>query len=274
MTCKHLAIVATAVATLAIAPLADARPDGAAQDDQAGLSAPNAQAPVSPCSTSFCGGDSAACVLNHSCIAFSNLCWTIKDSDGSRVGPGANVFSGDNVSVDSMCRLHLRISQTAPDTWTCSEVIAQKSFGYGTYQVTYEDTPVDDFDPNVVLALFTWSNSSAQANREMDIELSRWGDSSRSASNVDYSVQPSSRSGHSHSWLLTDGSSTSTYSFNWQPRYVQFNSSIGGSQKDWRYTGKPPTPGGENPRMNLWLFRGASPQKPTEVIVKSFAHLG
>src|SRR4051794_38180284 len=101
-------------------------------------------------------------------ISFSGYTWTVKNSRSAAVGPGPNVFSDstNNVWVDSRGRLHLKIVD-AGGTWTCAEVIAQASLGYGTYRVTY-DTSVDAFDPSVVLALFTWKDSAPQWHREID----------------------------------------------------------------------------------------------------------
>lgn len=202
-------------------------------------------------------------------LSFSGYTWIVKNSRGSAVGPGPNVFSDstDNAWVDTSGRLHLRIVKQG-ETWTCVEVIAKASLGYGTYRVTY-DTPVDDLDPNVVLALFTWKNAAAQWHREIDIEFSRWGNPGNPA-NAQYVVQPSRPSRISR-WLVP-GSAPSTHSFRWQPGFVRFESLAGTTHQQWLFAGKAPIPGGENPRMNLWLFHGAPPTdgQPVEVIISSF----
>jgi hypothetical protein len=261
----HLAILVTALATLSAAPPAHARGDRS-PDHGRPSSQPQQTAPTA-CSTAACGND--PCLQQGTCVAFSNLCWTIKDSNGGEVGPGPNIFSKNNVSVDDQCRLHLRIAQQNGN-WTTAEVIGRASFGYGTYQVVY-DTPVDDFDPNVVLALFTWSNSAAHAHREIDIEFSRWGNAGN-PNNAQYVVQPSTPSSRIFRWLVP-GAVPSTHSFRWQPGSVFFESFAGTTHQQWNFTGKVPIPGGENPRMNLWLFRGAPPTdgQPVEVIVRSFS---
>jgi hypothetical protein len=206
-------------------------------------------------------------------IEFSGYCWTIKDSAGSTVGPGPNIFSKDNAWVDG-AGLHLEIANRG-DTWTCAEVIAQASLGYGTYRATY-GTRVDAFDPNVVLALFTWSDSPAYAHREIDIEFSRWG----VPNNLDaeYVVQPSTRASRIHRFGLP-GAATSNHSFTWTPGAVLFQSYAGDTRatstllQEWRVASRSvPVPGGENPRMNLWLFQGSPPSdgQPVEVIVSKF----
>ena len=101
-------------------------------------------------------------------------------------------------------------------------------------------------NPNVVLGLFTWSDDPAYNNREIDIEFSRWKNALDS----------------SHSWR-------------WTNRNIAFQSSaFGNSLAQWSYTRRNgiPKPGGETPRINLWLFRGAPPSNglPVEVIISKF----
>jgi hypothetical protein len=207
-------------------------------------------------------------------VSFSGYTWTVRSSDGDEVGPGPNVFSdaADSVWVDATGRLHLRIVQRGGE-WTCAEVIAQASLGYGTYRIVY-DTRVDDLDPNAVLGLFTWSDATHQAHREIDIEFSRWGE--KGAPNAQYVVQPATVSSHLHRFAIAGGGPTS-HVFRWRPGSVSFESVVGPRRgavlQRWRFDGsKVPVPGDENPRINLWLFRGAPPAagRPIEVIVSRF----
>jgi hypothetical protein len=206
-------------------------------------------------------------------VSFSGYTWTVRSSDGDEIGPGPNVFSdaADSVWVDAAGRLHLRIVQRGAE-WTCAEVIAQASLGYGTYRVVY-DTRVDDLDPNVVLGLFTWSDAAHQAHREIDIEFSRWGDPS--APNAQYVVQPATVPSRLHRFAIAGGAPTS-HAFRWRPGSVSFESVAGRGRGAvlgrWRFDGKVPVPGDENPRINLWLFNGAAPAagRPVEVIVSRF----
>src|SRR5262245_15228482 len=126
-------------------------------------------------------------------IVWSGATWTIKTSQ-SAVGPGPNLFSKSNVSVDANGNLHLQIAKTASNQWTCAEIIAPASYGYGTYTFDLASR-VDALDPNVVLGLFTWSDRPQYANREIDIEFARWGVASDPA-NAQYVVQPYDRAGH------------------------------------------------------------------------------
>jgi hypothetical protein len=207
-------------------------------------------------------------------VAFSGYTWTVRTSNGSAVGPGPNVFSdgAENVWVDDAGRLHLRIVQRVGD-WTCAEVIAQASLGYGTYRVVY-DTPVDDLDANVVLGLFTWSDAPVEAHREIDVEFSRWG--KPAAANAQYVVQPTTSPSRMHRFTVTHRT-PSTHSFHWRAGSVLFESRAGSGTgallQRWALVGgRIPTPRDESPRINLWLFEGTPPAdgQPVEVIVSKF----
>ena len=207
-------------------------------------------------------------------IDFAGRTWTVKNSAGALWGPGPNNFSDslNNVWVDDQGRLHLAITYDN-GVWKSAEVIAQRSFGYGTYRFTI-DSPVDGLDPNVVLGLFTWNDDPAFNHREIDIEFSRWGNP-LDATNTQYTVQPYTSSANLTRWTLQPGYSASSHSWRWSSRSVAFQSSAFGNQiKQWSYTRRAgiPKPGGENPRINLWLFRGAAPQNglPVEVIIGRF----
>jgi len=204
-------------------------------------------------------------------VQFSGYSWTVK-AYNRKIGPGPNLFSASNVSVDGAGRLHLKI-QRAGNRWTCAEVIANASLGYGTYSWTLGSAP--DLDPNAVLGLFTWNDDPAYAHREIDIEFARWGNAA-DATNAQYVVQPYDASGHQLRWTQPSGLSGTVQTFTWAPGRVDFRStrSDGSVIASWSYVGSDvPVPGSENPRINLWLFRGAAPTdgQPIEVVIDRFA---
>lgn len=210
-------------------------------------------------------------------IDFSGHRWTVKNSGAALWGPGPNVFSdaAANVWVDTQGRLHLAITNDN-GVWKSAEVISQTSFGYGTYRFTLE-TDVAGLDPNVVLGLFTWNDNAAFYHREIDIEFARWGNR-LDTTNAQYTVQPYTQAGNELRWALPTGYVNSTHSFVWSSRSVVFNSSSAGNPlQRWSFTRRAGVPraGGENARMNLWLFQGAAPQNgvPAEVIVSKFEFL-
>ena len=206
-----------------------------------------------------------------STIQFSGFTWTVKEHS-RKIGPGPNFFAASNVSV-AADGLHLRISRSGKK-WTAAEVIADASFGYGTY--TWTLAPVPELDPNVVLGLFTWNDDPAFAHREIDIELARWG-TATDPTNAQYVVQPWDAPDHDRRWTLAPNLGSTIHSFTWSPGRVDFRSTTasGGLLQSWSYVGADvPVPGGENPRINLWLFRGAAPQngQPVEIVIEAFQH--
>jgi hypothetical protein len=196
----------------------------------------------------------------------------VKTSSG-RVGPGPNYFSDgtNNVWLDAQGRLHLRIVKTG-NRWTCAEVIAADSPGYGTYRF-YLDSPVDSLDPNAVLGLFTWNDDPAYNHRELDIEFSRWG--SRNNQNAQYVVQPYDTPGNLYRFNLPAGFASTLHWFTWAASSLYLESDSGATilQKHQFGSGIP-LPGGENARMNLWLYQGRQPtnRQPVEVIVNRFEY--
>jgi len=204
-------------------------------------------------------------------ISFSGTSWSVKTSSG-RVGPGPNYFSDStsNVWVDGQGRLHLKILKVK-NRWTCAEVVSQASFGHGTYRF-FLDSPVDALDPSAVLGLFTWSDDPAYSNREIDVEMSRWG--SAANQNAQYVVQPYTLASNIHrfQWPAVTPSS---HSFAWTSGRVEFQSvdtTTSSVLQSWTCTNAVPVPGGENARMNLWLYKGRAPKsgQAVEVVVNRF----
>lgn len=200
-------------------------------------------------------------------VDFSGLTWRVKEST-AKVGPGPNVFSAANVTVDEH-GLHLRIARSGPG-WTCAEVIAQGSFGYGHYSWTVR-SDVTRLDPRAVLGLFTWSDQPDHSHREIDIEVARWGGRHPAGSGV-FTVQ-SEGPGNSSQFSLR-GSEGSLHTLTWTREEVRFSSSSVGASTTWSYRGRdvPGPGGGVTPRINLWLFRGAAPLSAQSVTIGSFGY--
>lgn len=209
-------------------------------------------------------------------LTFSGHEWWIKSSRGP-VGPGPNVFSEDNVELDDAGRLHLRIVRRN-GRWTCAEVVSRRSFGYGTYRFHVQST--EDLDPRIVLGLFTWdTEAAAHHHREIDIEISRWGDPTNQ--NGQCVVQPYTRPGNIVRFEMPAG--RAIHEFSWAPQRVSCASRLvrSGSTEDGAlvhrhtFTAGIPPAGGENARINLWLLSGQPPLSETEreVVVERFEFL-
>ena len=131
----------------------------------------------------------------------------------------------------------------------------------------------------MVLGLFTWSDDPAYYHREMDIEFARWGKASNP--NAQYTVQPYTIPSQQMIFIEPAGLAQTTHIFKWQAGSVLFQSLRGFSPDPTPINtiiaqqlftqGVPPT-GGENVRMNLWLFQGKAPlsKNATEIVVNRF----
>jgi hypothetical protein len=206
-------------------------------------------------------------------VEFSGYSWRVKSSQ-EPIGPGPNYFSDSakNVWVDSRGRLHLKLTHSN-GRWYSAEVINTQSLGRGRYSFEL-GSPVSHFDPNVVLALFTWSDDPSYSNREIDIEFSRWAKRANPV-NGQYVVQPYYHH-RNRQRVRQPAAAPSTQSFNWRPNAVTFASSSA-LPSAWTYSGTDvPRPGSEHVHINLWLYRGARPKngRAAEVIVDGFSFSG
>jgi hypothetical protein len=206
-------------------------------------------------------------------IEFSGYEWWVKTSRGL-VGPGPNRFDDRNVDVDDAGRLHLRISRRS-GVWTCAEVVSSRSFGFGTYR--FSVPPSSNLDVNAVVGMFTWDVAAQpQHYREIDIELSQWGDPT--SLNAQFVVQPHTRPGGLHRFQFP--LALGRHQFTWTVQDVEFESSVMPDpttpstsivERHIITTGVPPA-GLVNARVNLWLVGGNPPEDESdmEVVISRF----
>ena len=202
-------------------------------------------------------------------IKFSGYAWKVKTSRGN-IGPGPNVFSAESVKIDQHGYLHLAIVQ-AGHRWLCSEVISERSFGYGEYRFVLQETA--NLDINAVLGLFLWETAAPKQHfREMDIEISRWGEEQKP--NSQFVIQPYVRPENLVRFELPPG--RAELSFKWAPGRLFCRAKVRGKVvREFLFTKGVPEPGLENVRLNNWLYRAAPPSngKTVEVIIESFKFL-
>ena len=204
-------------------------------------------------------------------IEYAGILWGLRQTAGP-VDPGPNTFSNaaDQVWIDDLDRLHLTITQRG-GVWTASELMAKKDTGYGTYRFDIEGS-ARNLDPNIVFGFFTWDKAPELFNRELDIELSRWGMASGFPGW--FTVQPYDKPGNQHSF---DVPAASIYGFTmrWETQAISFTCLADGKPvASWIFSGEVPDPGRARLRINLWLFRGKSPSSPGphEVILSNFSY--
>ena len=117
-------------------------------------------------------------------LPFSGYEWDVREVPSDR--GGANDYDPENAWVDGDGAMHLRLAHR-DGRWSSAEVILTRSLGYGTYVFTVRDT--SHLDPAAAFGMLTWDESAgAQNHRELDIEVSQWGD--RNILNGQYMLQP------------------------------------------------------------------------------------
>ncbi|HXB69386.1 MAG TPA: glycoside hydrolase family 16 protein [Candidatus Acidoferrales bacterium] len=214
-------------------------------------------------------------MLDHASLKtldFSGYEWVIHQTPANPAGT-RNLYDAANAWVDPKGFLHLRIAQTSAG-WRSAEIDLFRSLGYGSYRFVVSD--VSHLEPPVVLTISAWDGSGPY--REMDIEVSRWGE--LTGKNTQYVVQPYFVAANVVRFLSPPG--RLTYSFDWEPGRVAFRT-VRGSQSAGKpdvvaahvFTSGVPEPGGESVHMNLYVFdnRRVRLQHGAEVIIEKFEYL-
>lgn len=207
-------------------------------------------------------------------VFFGGYEWRVRDAPSNR--GGNNVYDPSNAWTDSDGALHLRIARIA-DQWTCAEATLTRSFGYGTYSFVVRDT--SHLEPAAVFSMFTWDYAGTNpSHREMDIEVSGWGDPT--TQNAQYVVQPFYVPEDASRFTVPSG--ILTHSFRWEPGRVSFRTVRGSESGSPErpiakhvFTSGVPSPGAESVRVSLFIFRSAKEplQKENEVVIEKFEYL-
>lgn len=198
---------------------------------------------------------------------FSGYQWRLRDAPSSRGGP--NVYSSSNISLDEQGAMHLHISRTEKD-WSCAEASLTQNLGYGTY--TFVVHGLEKLEPAAVFGMFTHDYASgALNNREMNIEISRWGDPAKT--NAQYVLQPYYVAANVHRFRAPAG--TLTFSIHWEPNRVAFSTQRGSANvSEHVFTAGVPSPGIESVRVVLYNYRTAvvKLKNPMEVVIERFSY--
>jgi hypothetical protein len=206
-------------------------------------------------------------------LAFSGYDWQVRQIPSDR--GGQNDYDAANAWTDDEGLLHLRLARR-DGAWTSAEVILTRSLGYGTYAFTVRDTST--LDPAAAFGMITWDEEGPDQNhRELDVEISRWGDPS--VPNAQYVVQPYYIPANVARFSAPAG--TLTHAFRWEPGRVTFRTTRGRSPMTGEtvahhaFTSGVPSPGSERVRINLYFFRYGrrQPQTDVEVVVERFQYL-
>ena len=207
-------------------------------------------------------------------ILFSGYEWDVlqepRDSNGVM-----HQNRGSNAWIDDKGRLHLQLVREG-DGWAGAEIVLTRSLGYGTYSFVFRELP--ELEAATVLGMLTYDPlESGQNHRELDIQVSRWGDPA--IHNAQFVVQPHYVAANVHRFPAPSGSTT--HAFEWRAGEVAFQtvqSREGGESRviaEHRFTSGVPTPGGERVHLNLFVYGHArTPQENSvEVVLEEFSHM-
>lgn len=205
-------------------------------------------------------------------LEFGGYEWEVRQTAGSPAGT-LNRYDTRNAWVDDERQLHLRV-QKRPDGWTSAQVNLFRSLGYGTYRFVVRD--ISRFEPPVVLTISLWDGSGPY--REMDIELSRWGE--LRGKNAQYVLQPYYIPANAFRFLAPAG--RLTYLLDWQPGRATFRTLRGSGESSTAepvathvFTSGVPSAGTETLQFNLYVVGNPKThlQSTVEAVVEKFEYL-
>jgi hypothetical protein len=209
-------------------------------------------------------------------LHFSGYDWQIRTIAGDRGGLN-NLYDPDNAWTDASGALHLRIRKKE-GRWTCAEAVLSRSLGYGTYILVVRDT--SHLEPAAALSMVTFDDwAGDQHFREMDIELSRWGDPTR-RNNAQYGIQPFYVPNNVFPFNAPSG--TLTHSLRWTAGRVSFKTVRGTSAdaqglvvSEHTFTTGVPSAGQEMFQLLFYVVASeTSPlQNDSEVVLEKFEFL-
>jgi len=240
-------------------------------------------------------------------VNFSGYVWDVKHNEYA-VGPGPNYFSRfyEDIFIDENGYLHMRIAEH-DGKWYATEIVGRDTLGYGTYTWVMQ-ADLENIPENITVGLFTWNNESfySDANSEVDIEFSKWGNPDL-ATTLHYSVQPvafgPTYPERSHNALTQPGDliGVTTHTFTWTDTLITWASYMGDvvdpskQTASWSFNLDNPArikyengnasvpiviPGpaeATNARINFWILPWID-LKPTdgleqEIVVRSFSYV-
>jgi hypothetical protein len=200
-------------------------------------------------------------------VQFSGYQWRLRDAPSSR--GGQNLYSSSNISVDAQGAMHVRISKTEKD-WTCAEASLTQNLGYGTYEFVVRG--LEKLEPAAIFSMFTYDYASGTLrNREMDIDIGRWGDPANK--NAQYALQPFDVATNVHRFNVPAG--PLTFSLHWEQGRIAFRTVRGAKLvSEHAFTAGVPPPGIESIRIALYIFRAGAVklQHPMEVVIERFTY--
>jgi hypothetical protein len=209
-------------------------------------------------------------------LTFSGYSWAVRTVASNR-GGAYNLYDPDNAWTDANGALHMRINSKSGLLY-CAQLTLDRSLGYGTYSLTVRD--VSHLQPAEVLSMYTFDEwHGDQYYREMDVEISRWGDAANQ-NNAQFGVQPFYIPGNVFPFKAPPG--PLTYEMRWRSGSVNFatvhaprNGSSSGRLSEHEFTSGVPTPGQEKVRLEFYVIPSDKYplQEGGEVVIEKFEYL-
>jgi hypothetical protein len=204
-------------------------------------------------------------------LKFSGYDWEVRTIASDKGGTN-NPYDPDNAWTDASGALHLQIKRKA-GRWSCAEIFLNRSLGYGTYLVTVRDT--SRLEPAAVFSMFTFEDLAGEQHyREMDLEISRFGDAA-SKNNAQYVIQPFYVPGNLFAFAAPSG--TLTHSGRATFKTFRGRSASAGVTvvSEHAFTSGVPSAGQAKARLILYVVASdKNPlQKDNEVVVEKFEYL-
>lgn len=199
-----------------------------------------------------------------SSIQFSGYDWPVKQG-----GKNNNfAYTTDAVFLDSDGNLNLQVLKVG-DTWKSTEVALNQSLGYGVYEFEVKTSAVS-LDTNLVSSSMLYADDL----QSMDVQLSKWHDSSAAAA-ASFGVQPTDVTGNLYPFQpVADGQDFVKYRINWSKEKVLFEALLKDTLiASFSYSGKYNfAPGNETVVLKHWLHNSTMPadQHQHSMVIKSF----
>lgn len=209
-------------------------------------------------------------------LKFSGYDWAVRTVPSNRGGL-ENLYDPENVWTDANGALHLRITRRS-GLWYCAQLALTRSLGYGTYILRLRN--VSHLEPAAVFSMYTFDEwHGDQYYREMDVEMSRWGDAAN-PNNAQYGIQPFYVPGNVYPFTAPAG--PLTYTMRWKSGSVTFTTTrsspdgtAGTVVAEHEFTAGVPTPGREKVKLQVYLVPSDKYplQEGGEVIIDKFEYL-
>ncbi|MBV8827919.1 MAG: hypothetical protein JO108_01685 [Acidobacteriaceae bacterium] len=208
-------------------------------------------------------------------LQFSGYDWSVRTIASDRGGTN-NLYSGENTWTDARGALHMRTTKNS-GRWSCAQVVLNRGLGYGTYILVMRDA--SHLEPAAVFSMYTFDQwAGDQHYREMDVEISRWGDPTNKK-NAQYGLEPFYVPGNVFPFAIPSG--TITHSMHWESARVSFKTIRGASIDTTgplisahEFASGVPSPGQEKLHLDLYVIASDKYplRKDSEVIVEKFEY--